>query len=64
MAAAILQESNSARNMASTHTYIPLLYMAGDRISCLSGWQEGAVRSAWWTLGLIRDRVIAQTGAQ
>ena len=36
------------------------VYMAGDGLSYWSGWQEGAVRSAWWTLGLLRDHVESQ----
>ena len=31
------------------------VYLAGDYLSYWSGWQEGAVRSAWWTLDLLRD---------
>ena len=38
------------------------VFLAGDQVSYLSGWQEGAVRSAWWTLGLIRDDVALQDG--
>ena len=38
------------------------VYLAGDYLSYWPGWQEGAVRSAWWTLGLIRDHVEAQGG--
>ena len=36
------------------------VYLAGDSISYQSGWQEGAVRSAWWTLGQIKDHLAAQ----
>jgi len=36
------------------------VYLAGDYLSFLWGWQEGAVRSAWWTVGLLRDHVLAQ----
>ncbi|MGJ3262088.1 MAG: flavin monoamine oxidase family protein [Salinarimonas sp.] len=29
------------------------VYLAGDYVSYWSGWQEGSVRSVWWTLALI-----------
>lgn len=38
------------------------VYLAGDYLSYWSGWQEGSVRSVWWTLGLLRDRINADAG--
>lgn len=38
------------------------VYVAGDSCSYWEGWMEGAVRSAWWTLGQIRDHVVANGG--
>ncbi|WP_349368215.1 FAD-dependent oxidoreductase [Salinarimonas sp.] len=29
------------------------VYLAGDYVSYWTGWQEGSVRSVWWTLGLM-----------
>jgi len=40
------------------------VYLAGDSISYDPSWQEGAIRSAWWTLGLIKDHAAAHGGAQ
>lgn len=36
------------------------IYLAGDSLSHYPGWQEGAVRSAWWTVGQIKDHVVTQ----
>jgi monoamine oxidase len=36
------------------------LYLAGDGLSYWGGWQEGAVRSAWWTLQKIFNHTEAQ----
>jgi monoamine oxidase len=36
--------------------------LAGNSVSYWAGWQEGAVRSAWWTLGQIREHAAAQAG--
>jgi monoamine oxidase len=36
------------------------LYLAGDSLSFWNGWQEGAVRSAWWTLQKIFNHTEAQ----
>jgi monoamine oxidase len=38
------------------------VYLAGNSVSYWAGWQEGAVRSAWWTLGQIREHAAAQAG--
>lgn len=36
------------------------IYLAGDGTSYVSGWQEGAVRSAWWALGQIGKHLVAE----
>ncbi len=36
------------------------VYLAGDYLSYWSGWQEGSVRSVWWALGLMKDRIAAE----
>lgn len=36
------------------------LYLAGDGLSFWNGWQEGAVRSAWWTLQKIYNHTASQ----
>lgn len=38
------------------------IYLAGDWLSYWSGWQEGSVRSVWWTLGLIGNHARANGG--
>jgi len=35
------------------------IYLAGDYLSYWTGWQEGSVRSVWWTLGLMARHLSA-----
>ena len=34
------------------------LFLAGDSLSYWRGWQEGAVRAAWWSLEQLREQVL------